>query len=195
MLVLRSDGASRHPTRGWGCARLSCPGGRGGAAPGHPQFPSRLYSLEMQGAVISLGPEFVHCPWAAESGPHWSPASLWGPPALLLPPSLSTARCTACRSPCQPPGQTGLASCPSAGGAVTQLLPGPGQTALTKLQSAKLQSEDLNQANPHPAKRRTVLGAGRGRLPPPQILSHSGVWRLEGAPLRGVVPAGGGAAC
>lgn len=168
MLVLRSDGASRHPARGWGCARLPCLGGRGGAAPGHPQFPSRLSSLEMQGAVISLGPEFVRCPWAAESGPHWSPASLWGPPALLLPPSLSTAGCTASRSPCQPPGQTGLAGCPSAGGAVTQLLPGPGQTALTKLQSAKLQSEDLNQANLHPAKRRTVLGRVGGGCPHPR---------------------------
>ena len=111
--------------------------------------------------------------------------------SACLPPSLSAAGRTACRSPCQPPGQTGLAGCLLAGGAVTQLLPGPGQTAL---RSAKLQSEDLNQAKPHPAKRRTVLGAGGGRLPPPQVLSHSGVWRLEGAPPRGAVPAGGGAA-
>lgn len=58
------------------------PGREGGAVPGHPQFPSRLPSLEMQRAAINLGPEFVPCPWAAEGRPHWSPALLWGPPAL-----------------------------------------------------------------------------------------------------------------
>ena len=73
--VLRSDGAG-------GVPRLPCPGGRGGAAPGHPQLPSRLSSLEVQGAAVSLGSELVPWLWAADSGPHWSPALLWGRPAL-----------------------------------------------------------------------------------------------------------------
>lgn len=114
---------------------------------------------------------------------HTGPQLCSGGHLLCLPASqLERSWAHSLQESCQPPGQTGLAGCLLAGGAVTQLLPGPGQTAL---RSAKLQSEDLNQAKPHPAKWRTVLGAGGGRLPPPQVLSHSGVWRLEGAPPRG----------
>ena len=178
--VLRSDGAG-------GVPRLSCLGGKGGAAPGHPQLPSRLSSLEMQGAAVSLGSELVPRLWAAESGPHWSPALSGGDPLCLPASSVSAAGHTACRSPCQPPGQTGLAGCLPVGGAVTQLLPGPGQTSL---RSARLQSEALNQASLHPARRRTVLGAGGQRLSHPRSCPTRGPGGSRG-PLRAVRRRGG----
>ena len=113
-----------------------------------------------------------------------------GDPLCLPASSVSAAGHTACRSPCQPPGQTGLAGCLPAGGAVTQLLPGPGQTSL---RSARLQSEDLNQASLHPAKRRPVLGVGGQRLSHPRSCPTRGSGGSRG-PLHAVRCRGGGAA-
>lgn len=81
--VLRSD-------RAGGVPRLACPGRRGEAAPGHPQLPSWLSSLEMRGAAVSLGSELVPWLWAAESG-HTGPQLCSGGDPLCLPASSVSA--------------------------------------------------------------------------------------------------------
>lgn len=118
----------------------------------------------------------------SRESPHWSPAAL-GATCSAAAPQLEHSRAHSLQEslPASWPDRAGQLpvsrqGCDSA----------PAWTwanSSYKTQSAKLQSEDLNQANPHPAKRRTVLGAGRRATPTPGLVPLGGLGSR--APLRG----------